>query len=116
METRKHEPLTGDNFLNSILNSLPQQICVMTGNGDIVWINEAWREFSRKNGGSPDKTDINCNYLSVCSCAADNGDAEGASAHQGILDVLEARRPVFHFEYPCHGPTTQRWFMMTIFS
>ena len=28
--------------------------------------------------------------------------------------VIKGEQSIFYFEYPCHSPTEQRWFMMRI--
>ncbi|CAG1772486.1 partial Oxygen sensor histidine kinase NreB, partial [uncultured bacterium] len=33
---------------------------------------------------------------------------------EGIVGVIEGRTPRFYLEYPCHSPTTQRWFSMHV--
>jgi PAS domain S-box-containing protein len=59
-------------------------------------------------------TALGVNYLDICG--ASRGDsADGApAAHEGIRKVLDGRLPHFSLEYPCHSPTVQRWFEMSV--
>ncbi len=103
-----------DGFFNSVLDSLPQQIAVIDAKGQIDWVNQSWRTFGEDNGGPLDKVWRGTSYLRVCSHAARAGDRDGDSALAGIKSVIHHRKPAFFFEYPCHSPTEQRWFMMGI--
>jgi len=101
-------------FYVSVLNSLSQQIAVIDGQGVIQWVNRSWETFSEENGGEPDKVWRGTNYLNVCGSAAEGGERDGGDALTGIETVIAGEQPTFYFEYPCHSPTEQRWFMMRI--
>ncbi|MDJ0945618.1 MAG: ATP-binding protein [Kiloniellales bacterium] len=105
---------TSSSFLRSVLDSLTEQIAVIDEGGKIEWVNEAWIAFSKENGGALEKTCPGVNYLQVCRQSAESGETEAQEAYAGIRDVIEKRRPLFHFEYPCHSPQEKRWFMMWI--
>jgi PAS domain S-box-containing protein len=81
-----------------------------------VSVNETWRQFSRQNSPQPGQptpaTDIGTNYLTVCSGAGD----EACDARSGILAVLDGRLPRFDLEFPCHTPSQERWFAMSVTS
>jgi diguanylate cyclase (GGDEF)-like protein len=101
-------------FYVSVLDSLSQQIAVIDAQGFIQWVNRSWRTFSEENGGEPDKAWRGTNYLNVCGSSADSGNRDGRDALTGIEKVIEGKQSTFYFEYPCHSPTEQRWFMMRI--
>lgn len=103
-----------NDFFAAILDSMTQQIAVIEPDGAIAWVNKAWRFLAEENGGTPEKTWRNVNYLTVCESAARTGDADAALAQDGIDKVITGKLPVFYFEYPCHSPKEQRWFMMRI--
>lgn len=116
--------MTGAEQLNqAVLDALPAHIAVLGPDGRIVATNRAWDEFNRRNGPSPscdpaptepDACGVGCNYLNVCR-AARGTDAEGAAeVLAGIQAVLEGERSDFTFEYPCHSPAEQRWFLLTV--
>lgn len=98
----------------SVLDSLFQQLAILDGQGRILWVNRAWRQFGRENGGEPAAEWRNVNYLDVCRASADTGDADGAEAWTGIRRVLTSELSHFEFEYPCHSPSVSRWFLMRL--
>lgn len=101
-------------LLGELLDSLDDQIAVIDAQGTIIYVNAAWVRFGNDNGLSPDKAWLGSSYLQVCGDSAALGDSLAGAALTGILDVLHQRRDAFYHEYPCHGPTVQRWFMMRV--
>jgi signal transduction histidine kinase len=112
--------LAGDDgeLARAILCSHPSHIAVLDRTGRIVSVNEAWERFAHENGGgsggdgAPGRY-IGVDYLAVCGSASGDCAAEAKAVADGIRAVLDGRLPVFQFEYPCHSPTEQRWFLMT---
>jgi diguanylate cyclase (GGDEF)-like protein/PAS domain S-box-containing protein len=119
-EIRHHEKLLGESeaFKLAILNSLPAEVAVVDRYGVIRAVNEPWRRFALENGIEPGKpvphTAVGDNYLAACQ--KDTGFAlpDAMDARNGIQAVLDGRSPRFSLEYPCHSPTQQRWFTMTV--
>ena len=105
-----------DAFNVSILDSLTAHIAVLDAQGVIVAVNSAWRRFAEENGLSEScRNLLGFNYLHACKNASNQPDGGEASAAQmGIAGVLEGEQESFHLEYPCHSPTQQRWFHMTV--
>jgi CheY-like chemotaxis protein len=98
-------------FTQSILDSLSAHICVIDGPGNILFVNEAWRNFASLNPPSEASGYIGANYLKICDTATGTS-AEGAAEFAvGIREVLEGIRGEFFMEYPCHAPWEQRWFL-----
>lgn len=97
----------------AVVDALDAHVAVVAGDGRIVAVNEAWRRFALDNGdaraGLPGP-----NYLDVCRVSADEGIVEAMAALDGLWAVLRGERPDFEFEYPCHSPTEQRWFLMRV--
>ena len=100
--------------LQSILDALPEHIAVLDHSGAIVMVNAAWKRFAQANG---DKSLTHCgtgiNYLDVCR-AAEPQDPDAGAAYRGMRGVLEGSLPMFSMEYPCHSPTEERWFVMSV--
>jgi PAS domain-containing protein len=88
-----------------VLNSLDEE-------GIIVDVNAVWTQFGIENGLSREFTSVGCNYLDVCS--APDVDSHTSEAQQGIEDVSSGKRETLYYEYPCHGPSEKRWFMMRV--
>ncbi len=103
-------------FTISILNSLTSHIAVLDSAGIIVAVNKAWQQFAEANNLAASKNyTIGHSYFEACQNALNQGDLEDAVKVQyGIMSVLEETRDSFHLEYPCHSPTEERWFYMTV--
>ncbi|OLN25044.1 putative two-component response regulator with GGDEF domain [Desulfovibrio sp. DV] len=93
-------------FLQSVLNGLTAHIALIDASGDIILVNEAWRDFARDNGLAPELAGEGTNYL----CACDNATEAGSFA-AGIRQVLAGELEQFTMEYPCHAPHQPRWFV-----
>jgi PAS domain S-box-containing protein len=103
-------------FLASVFDALPEHVAVIDQRGVIVAVNESWRRFARENGAAePAGSRLGVNYLGICAhLDEDLPHEEAATVRAGILDVLEGRRDTLTIEYPCHSPTEQRWFRVTV--
>lgn len=98
-------------FLQSTLDALSSHIAIINERGEIVAVNAAWQRFAAANGGRPEACGVGSNYLDACT----NGfpkSAEAAAAAEGIRQAIAGIRDEFNVEYPCHGPTEKRWFVM----
>ena len=101
-------------FLQSTLDALPENICVIDARGVIVSVNRRWREFTHREGGRSDVCGLGVDYLAVVRAAAAAGDTVAASVAAGLEQVLERKLPQLTLEYPCHSPTERRWYRMTV--
>lgn len=104
--------------LQSILDALPEHVAVLSSDGVITMINEAWKRFAKANGDPRlEHSGIGVNYLDVCY-PIDNGknspDESIQKAYFGVKGVLERQIPYFSMKYPCHSPTENRWFVMNV--
>lgn len=103
-------------FNQEVIDSLASHIGVLDRDGVITAVNEAWRRFAVENGAdwTMKGVGVGVNYLEVCRTTLGPDEAEAKIIYQGIKDVLDGRRDVFTVEYPCHSPTQQRWFMLSV--
>lgn len=97
----------------AVVDALDAHVAVVAGDGRIVAVNETWRRFAAANGGASAGMP-GPNYLEVCRSSANEGIVEAMAALDGLYAVLRGERPDFEFEYPCHSPTEQRWFLMRV--
>ena len=97
----------------AILNALPAHIALLDTQGLIISVNEAWRRFARANVLQGPGYGIGLNYLDMCSSWR-NDTSEAHQVAEGIRSVLAGRAKSFSIEYPCHSPTEQRWFLLTV--
>lgn len=90
-----------------VVEALPNPVALIESDGSIVCVNQAWRQFSRNNGGALATEECaGQNYFDVC------GRAGADEVLAGLLAVLEGRQGSFEFEYPCHSAEQARWFML----
>jgi signal transduction histidine kinase/ActR/RegA family two-component response regulator len=101
-------------FAMSTLDGLSAHICVVDESATIVWANDAWRQFGQQNGAVPSCIGPGVNYLAICEAASGHGAGDAAQLAHGLREVLQGRQRAFEMEYPCHSPTEQRWFMVTV--
>jgi PAS domain S-box-containing protein len=98
----------------AILNALPAHIALLDTMGLIISVNEAWRRFAATNVLHAPGYGIGLNYLQVCDTASGSDSSEAHKVSEGVRSVLSGELKTFSIEYPCHSPTQQRWFMMTV--
>ncbi len=103
-----------DQFVRSILDSLPSNVAVIDGQGTIRTVNNRWRQFCRENQGDEKRVDVGADYLAVCDACLGNDQALAQRAAEGIRSVLDGEEKTFSLEYPCNSPTAQRWYLMQV--
>ncbi|HSG93495.1 MAG TPA: diguanylate cyclase, partial [Methylotenera sp.] len=97
-----------------ILNTIPANITLLDGEGNLITVNDAWREFAKANDNTDVVFGIGKNYLKMCE-ATSGDDAQGALiVAAGIRSVLLGQKSSFTMEYPCHSPSKQRWFRLMV--
>lgn len=99
----------------SILDALPAHVAVLDSAGIIILVNQQWVQFAVENDlANRQSICEGADYLAACRKAADMGDSLALEALSGIEAVLAGRALSFSQEYPCHSPTTKRWFKMDV--
>lgn len=86
----------------SVLDALPASAAVLDADGRIVQVNRRWLRFCIDNAGRPEAVSPPADYLA----------ASTDEVADGIRAVLTGQADHFETEYPCHGPTIERWFRM----
>jgi len=102
-----------EQFNRALLDAMNSHIAVMDGDGKIIFANEAWFAFARKNGADPVATGIGADYVAACEAAAITS-TEALEATTLLRDVLSGRRSEGTCEYPCPTPSGMSWFRCTI--
>ena len=103
-----------DELNQIVLDSLPAHVAVLGPDGTILATNAAWRRFQQENGGTPGSCGEGCNYLATCRCCDGEGADVARKVADGIESVLRGDTESFTFEYPCHAPHEQRWFLLSV--
>ena len=98
----------------AILNALPAHVALIDADGVILSVNESWRRFATANALQGPDFGMAQNYLAVCERAHGDCAEEAHAAAVGIRRVLLGEAGDFAIEYPCHSPTQQRWFRLTV--
>jgi PAS domain S-box-containing protein len=98
----------------AVIDSLAANIAVLDRDGNIIAVNEDWRRFAMENGAAAFADSLGVNYLDVCRRAQELGNGQIEETLTGIQAVLEGSRPDFTIEYPCHSPSENRWFLMSV--
>ncbi|NIA70164.1 PAS domain-containing protein [Pelagibius litoralis] len=91
----------------AILDSTPAQIAVLDKDGVITVVNEAWREFGRKNGAKDNSFGVGTSYIAACEKSEDGVSNEVALR---LREVLSGHTKLAEVRYSCHSPDEQRWF------
>jgi hypothetical protein len=92
------------------LEALPVSAVILDPSGTIVGVNNAWKEFGRRNGLSLRNSGIGANYLTHCG---DGGSGSGVARE--LRELLSGRRDLVMHVYPCNSPGEKRWFMLLAF-
>jgi len=99
----------------AILDTLTSHVAVVDQDGTIIAVNEAWTKFAAANGQTGlVGTGVGANYLDVARSASGPYSEEAKAASSGIKAVLDGSLPQFALEFPCHSPSQQRWFLLTV--
>ncbi|SDL27879.1 HD domain-containing phosphohydrolase [Halarsenatibacter silvermanii] len=101
-------------FAQSSLDSLSANVVVLNREGKIKYTNEAWKNFARKSGVSPEKVGEGVNYLKITERAKEEGSKTAEKALQGIKAVIAANKSSFTLEYPCATPEEKKWFKLRV--
>jgi len=97
-------------FANAVLDSLTAHIAVLDAHGIVIAVNDAWKRFSRDNGGDDRTFYVGTDYLAACRNAGSGGAT--AAAFAGLRAMLRGEQDKLALEYPCHSSNAERWFMM----
>ena len=101
-------------FLLSTLDALSAHVAILDDAGTILEVNAAWRNFADANQSVMERYGIGVNYIELCEAAQGGGAAEARAVAQGIREVIAGRQDEYALEYPCHGPSEKRWFLVRV--
>ncbi|UTF52966.1 PAS domain-containing sensor histidine kinase [Natronosalvus rutilus] len=98
-----------ETLIPAAVETLPINFAILDDEGTILYTNRAWQEFGKANDIDIRPDTIGTNYLTITR-QAETETAQTAAA--GLSEILTGGRELFEFEYPCHSPDNQRWFLM----
>lgn len=93
-------------FLQASIDALPVTVAIVDADGRIVAVNGTWRAFGAQNGLTWSDHGVGRDYAAFCV-----GSEDAEAFAQALGDVLAGRRDAYEIEYPCHSPTSRRWFI-----
>jgi PAS domain S-box-containing protein len=103
-------------FVQAVADSVVDHMAVLDRAGVIVSINAAWKAFALANGMDGEtlarRAGVGADYLALCHRAGDTSASNGEAVAAGIAAVIAGTRERFSFEYACHSPDEERWFLM----
>ena len=95
----------------SVFDAVPANIAIIDQQGVIIHINHQWKEFALENNVEDiQKVSVGYNYFD----AIDPSYPKTEVGVSGIVKVLNGELPKFDYEYPCHSPSQERWFLMRV--
>ncbi len=106
-----------EQFMHQSLDAIPAHVAIVDADGEIVFVNHAWREFATNNQGAAKGTNfgLGANYLRVCEHSSEQDNDDTFKIGKAIRAALDD--PAFagaELEYPCHSPDEKRWFMASV--
>jgi len=97
-------------FVERTLDALTSSVCVLDETGQILYVNEAWKNFGRGNGLRSEDGCVGSNYLEVCYQSEVDADARGIG--KSLRQLMCGESDSFVAEYTCHSPDQQRWMLL----
>lgn len=90
------------------LKALPVSAAILDASGMIVAVNDAWRDFGRRNGLRVPNSGIGSNYVQYCA----SDEPHSNRLAKDLRELLAGRLDLLTLVYPCHSPSKQRWFTL----
>ena len=106
--------LESEQFSRAVLDGLSPHIAIVADDGEIVAVNQMWRDFAERMGAAPEKVNMGANYLAVCDKAAADGVESAVEAATGIRRVLSGEADSFETEYQYSIPNARHWFRLNV--
>jgi nitrogen-specific signal transduction histidine kinase len=98
----------------TILDALPAHICLLDGAGNILEVNNEWKQFALGNGYDDINFGVGNNYIEICERASGDYSEDAKQVADMCRAVLSGDASHFELEQPCFSPTEKRWFKLTV--
>jgi DNA-binding CsgD family transcriptional regulator len=85
---------------------LPVSVAILDPAGEILGVNEAWRDFGRQNGLHVANSGVGANYLQYCKSP------DALRLRQDLKDLLAGKRDLLTRIYPCDSAIEKHWFFL----
>jgi len=91
----------------------PVEVAILDSDGVVTWVNAAWEEFCRANGGSLARCGVGTSYFDACEGAPDDPQSHLAVSAVRMAIKGELPAPAW-LTMACDSPDQSRWFEMSI--
>lgn len=98
----------------AIIDALPANIALLDGQGNIVAVNQAWKDFGAVNDFNKSNAGVGDNYISISDNATGDDADTGKLVAEGIRNVIRGKKKEFSLVYPCHSPVEKRWYQVRV--
>jgi signal transduction histidine kinase len=93
-----------------ILNTLPANIALLDGTGNIIEVNQTWAQFADTIYSQIWKSSTGDNYIALCKKEGVKGNSYAGRMAIALENILKGELNEFAVEYSCHTPAEQKWF------
>lgn len=107
---------THSTFESGILDALQSMICILERDGNIIYANKSWKEYSYKSDCLIGANESAGNYFEMCRSAVDKGDDYALKIILGIRKVLDESESRVYLTYSKELESGKKWFSLTITS
>lgn len=115
--TAWHEHLKSDRLAKEAMQSVSPRIAILDLKGEIVLVNQAWRDMAFANSNNAGK--FLCegvNYLELCDRISSFDKVFSKAIATGIRRVILDEQSVYSLNYPCYTLNDKRWFTAKVTS
>lgn len=104
-----------ENTLRNLMDSLSASVALIDREGNILRVNEAWRQFGGANGACEAlSTGQRLNYFRTLEKAVADNAAGARVILENMQRLIHADIDSFSIDYPCHAAAAQRWFQLSV--
>ncbi|TWI52730.1 PAS domain S-box-containing protein/diguanylate cyclase (GGDEF)-like protein [Pseudomonas duriflava] len=107
---RERRLIEAEVFTRSILDALPQRLCVLDEKGHVLTMNKAWSTFIRVHGSIVAWPEEGESYFNFCRAAAKGGVIQAWTLHDNLQALLNGTGDPFNLEYHVELNGELRWF------
>ena len=110
--------LGSEQFLRATLNSLNSDIAILDKDGIVTAVNTPWKTFVSSTRSSYTDGGVGHHYAAVFrSTAVTDEERDGiAEAIKQITEVLDGKKEVMFYEYPCHRKEKRQWSLVSMYT
>lgn len=98
----------------SILNALPAYIALLDDEGNIIAVNEAWKQEGIQNNSNGFRNVVGDNYIHAFETLEGDSSHDAQIVAKGIRQLLAGETKQFVHEYACNSLGYTRWFRVSV--